>query len=153
MPLSNENNLSAINTQVNTLLGHFVAKSHTLLVQESLFSEDQSISDETLEAYEAAEAPRNPFLKKPPAEKAKDELTETKSLTPTFNPFLKKAKKTGTENPLSLTNKNAGISYETPDIKPKSSEVGEKRRLADAESEKPVGKQRKLNQFMFSKRP
>ncbi|KAH1012098.1 WD repeat and HMG-box DNA-binding protein 1 [Dendroctonus ponderosae] len=133
-PISNENNLSAVNSQ------------------DSLFSEDQSVSDETLKAYEVVEVPRNPFLKKQPTEKARDDLNETKSLTPIFNPFLKKAKKTGSASPLSLTDKNAGISYETPDAKQKSTEVGEKRRLADAESEKPVGKQRKLNQFMFSKR-
>ncbi|XP_050293758.1 WD repeat and HMG-box DNA-binding protein 1 [Anthonomus grandis grandis] len=103
--------------------------------QESLFSESN-----------IEEPPRNPFVKKPEAE-------NTLSGTPSsVNPFLKKSK-SNQPSPLSLTDKYAGVHYEPPEKnKQKGNEVGEKRKLSDSDSEKPTGKQRKLETF-FSKMP
>ncbi|XP_008197856.2 WD repeat and HMG-box DNA-binding protein 1 [Tribolium castaneum] len=69
------------------------------------------------------------------------------------NPFSKSARK-GNEssNPLSLTDKYAGVDYvDAKENKMKNKET-EKRKQPDSETDKPREKQRKLDRFMFSKR-
>ncbi|CAG9772524.1 unnamed protein product [Ceutorhynchus assimilis] len=126
---TNENNLSAINTQ------------------ESLFSEAQSFTEEPSQ-------PKNPFLKKPEI-KPNEDLNATPDTTLSWlsgNPFLKKAKKPSQASPLSLTDKFAGVDYNKPETKQQNVvEAAEKRKLSPA-AEKPIEKQRKLDKFMFSKR-
>ncbi|KAG5888708.1 hypothetical protein JTB14_035773 [Gonioctena quinquepunctata] len=70
------------------------------------------------------------------------------------NPFLKSLKKSKVSkegNPLSLTDKFAGVSYdkETKENKAKNGETGEKRKKSDYDSEKQKGKQMRLEGFRF----
>lgn len=65
------------------------------------------------------------------------------------NPFLKAKKKINDQNPLSLINKRAGVTYEEPSLK---KDVCEKRKLEEADSEKQKPKQIKLQGFMFGKK-
>ncbi|CAH1099771.1 unnamed protein product [Psylliodes chrysocephalus] len=72
------------------------------------------------------------------------------------NPFLKKLKNQNVaknSNPLSLTDKFAGVTYgnDLKENKDKNTETGEKRKLASSENEKPKEKQRKLDMFKFKK--
>ncbi|CAG9836570.1 unnamed protein product [Diabrotica balteata] len=71
------------------------------------------------------------------------------------NPFLKRlqAQKEKTNNPLSLTDKFAGIEYEvqTKENRNKNTESGEKRKLDNPDTEKQKGKQIKLDMFKFKK--
>nr|XP_023016671.1 WD repeat and HMG-box DNA-binding protein 1 [Leptinotarsa decemlineata] len=72
------------------------------------------------------------------------------------NPFLKSLKKSKVAkdpNPLSLTDKYAGLSYEkeTKENKVKNGETGEKRKNSDSETDKQKEKQRKLDSFRFKK--
>ncbi|KAK4875420.1 hypothetical protein RN001_011842 [Aquatica leii] len=73
------------------------------------------------------------------------------------NPFLKNVKNNQPAgyNPLCLTDKYAGYKEETATKENSSSTNGksEKRKQPETESEKPKDKQRKLEKFMFSKRP
>lgn len=84
---------------------------------------------------------------------------------------LKKPKVDASPNPLSLTDKFAGITYEKETKENKKNtevkyfwiyysvnynnyylQVGEKRKLSDSDNEKQKGKQRKLDCFKFSKK-
>ncbi|CAH0555298.1 unnamed protein product [Brassicogethes aeneus] len=87
-----------------------------------------SIMDTQESVFTSEEEPKNPFLKS-----------------------LKKDKKPQTENPLSLTDKYAGVNYEKEN-KTKNTDTGEKRKLSDSsDSEKPQKeKQRKLDMFKFT---
>ncbi|XP_057657701.1 WD repeat and HMG-box DNA-binding protein 1 [Diorhabda carinulata] len=72
------------------------------------------------------------------------------------NPFLKRLQKPKfdkTINPLSLTDKFAGVTYEneTKEVNKKFPEVGEKRKFQNADCDKPKEKQRKLDMFKFKK--
>lgn len=64
-----------------------------------MFTEGQSFTEEP---------PRNPFLKISEKNVIED-ASQTPSTTPTQNPFLKKIKKSSDGNPLSLTDKYAGV--------------------------------------------
>ncbi|XP_018571784.1 WD repeat and HMG-box DNA-binding protein 1 [Anoplophora glabripennis] len=69
------------------------------------------------------------------------------------NPFLKSLKKSTvniTTNPLSLTDKSAGVVFEKEN-KSRNGEAREKRKLSDCENTKQKEKQRKLDSFRFTK--
>ncbi|RZC41194.1 WD repeat and HMG-box DNA-binding protein 1 [Asbolus verrucosus] len=71
------------------------------------------------------------------------------------NPFLKNLKKEESQptNPLSLTNKFAGVDYmDAKENKAKNGESAEKRKQPESEGDKQREKQRKLDRFMFTKR-
>ncbi|XP_066141426.1 WD repeat and HMG-box DNA-binding protein 1 isoform X1 [Euwallacea fornicatus] len=108
------------------------SRSSIINTQESIFKEDESQSKDVTTLLES------------------EDTNKTVSLTPNLNPFLKRPKKVNAANPLNLSEKYAGVNYETPDPR-QSSEVAEKRKLSDSDSEKPAEKQRKLDKFLFSK--
>nr|CAI5818265.1 unnamed protein product [Callosobruchus analis] len=81
------------------------------------------------------------------------EVTPKETKKSNFLKSLKKAQNK-TPNPLSLTDKYAGVSFENNDKNGKAGngETSEKRKLSDSETDKQKEKQRKLDSFKFSKR-
>ncbi|XP_044753645.1 WD repeat and HMG-box DNA-binding protein 1 isoform X1 [Coccinella septempunctata] len=108
-------------------------ETHNSLLSDSMSSSindsmNSSIVLNSQESMVLAEAPRNPFLKS-----------------------LKKTKPVD-QNPLSLLDSKAGVSFSTEKLNGRKEEAAEKRKQPESETENQKAKQRKLDRFMFGKR-